>query len=93
MQRSDALKWFWPFMMVAAVAAATLVALPPFQARANAKADEPEFRMTMTVTGTRDAHVADRSVVAIEPYHIQVTAKRVSLLDRLAEHFTQRRSS
>jgi hypothetical protein len=98
MQRTDAVKWFWPFMLVAAVAGATIIALPPFQTRSvlstaeAANAVQPQFRMQTTVVGTREPHVADR-VVAIEPYRILVTAKRVTLLDRLAEHFAQRKSS
>ena len=74
MERTDAVKWFWPFMLVGAVAGATIIALPPFQAKASA--DVPQFRMQMTVLGVREAHVADRNVVAMEPYRIQVTAKR-----------------
>ena len=50
--------------------------------------------MQMTVLGAREPHVADASVVAIEPYHLQVTAKRThTLLDRLAERFVQRKPS
>jgi len=90
MERTDALKWFWPFMLVAAAAAATIIALPPFPVKANP--GEPQFRMQVTVMGARDPHVADRDVVAIEPYRVLVTAKRTpTLLDRVAEHFAQRK--
>ena len=98
MQRTDAVKWFWPFMFVAALAAATVIALPPFQAKPllstaeAANIQEPQFRMQTTVVGTREPHVADR-VVAIEPYRIEVTARRLTLLDRLAGHFGQRKPS
>lgn len=92
MQRTDAVKWFWPFMLVAAVAAATIIALPPFQPKAYA--DGPQFRTQMTVVGAREPHVADASVVAIQPYSIQVTARRPqTLLDRLAGHFVLRKPS
>jgi len=86
MQRTEAVKWFWPFMLVAALAAATLIALPPFQANgvlstAEAASGFPlQFRIQTTVVGTRATHVADRAV-ALEPYRIQVTAKRAAAID------------
>jgi hypothetical protein len=80
MQRTEAVKWFWPFVLVATVAAATIIALPPFASKAFA---EPQFRMQLTVTAQR-ADVADLTPVKIEPSRILVTAKRPSILDRLA---------
>jgi hypothetical protein len=100
MQRTDAVKWFWPFMLAAVVAAATIIALPPFQTKhvlsgvEAATADEPQFRMQLTVTGARESNVADRALFAIEPYPISVTAKRApTLLERLAGALTQRKPS
>ena len=88
-QRTDAVKWFWPFMLVAALAAATIIAFPPFPAKATA--EEPQFRMSITVTA-RDPHVADRTPVTIVPSHITVLGKRSpSLIDRLAGFLSQRR--
>ena len=88
-QRTDAVKWFWPFMLVAALAAATIIAFPPFPAKA--AAEEPQFRMLITVTA-RDPHVADRTPVTIEPSHITVLGKRpASIIDRLAGFLPQRR--
>jgi hypothetical protein len=95
-QRTDAAKWFWPFMLVAAVAGATIIALPPFPTKSMlstaeaANAVQPQFRMQTTVVGTREPHVADR-VVAIEPYRIQVTAKRMTVLG--GSHNTALRAS
>jgi hypothetical protein len=88
MQHTDAVKWFWPFMLVAALAAATIIAYPPFAAKATA--GEPQFRMLITVTA-RDPHVADRTPVTIEPSHITVLGKRSpSLIDRLAGFLPRR---
>lgn len=81
MQRTDAAKWFWPFMLVAAIAAATVIALPnstPAEATA-----PPQFRMVMTVTA-RPAATETLLPVAIEPYCIEVKGKRPSILERLA---------
>ena len=85
MERTDALKWFWPFMIVAALAAATIVALPQFAARA--ASPEPQFRMLVQVTAQRphvgDAvHVSDAQVDG--RYCIEVKAKRPSFIQRLA---------
>jgi hypothetical protein len=88
-QRTDAAKWFWPFMLVAAIAAATIIAFPPFPAKATA--EEPQFHMSITVSA-RDPHVADRTPVTIEPLHITVLGKRSpSFIDRLAGFLPQRR--
>ena len=88
-QRTDAVKWFWPFMLVAAIAAATIIAFPPFPAKA--AAEEPQFRMSITVSA-RDPDVADRTPVTIEPAHITVLGKRSpSLIDRLAGFLPQRK--
>ncbi|HUH94000.1 MAG TPA: hypothetical protein VL742_12795 [Casimicrobiaceae bacterium] len=81
MQRTDAAKWFWPFMLVAALAAATVIALPSWTpAEATA---QPRFRMLVTVTA-RPAATETALPVAIDPYCIQVKAKRPSILERLA---------
>jgi hypothetical protein len=96
MQRTDAVKWFWPFMLSAVVAAATIIALPPsvLSGVEGATADEPQFRMQLTVTGASESNVADRALFAIEPYPINVTAKRApTLLERLAGALTQRKPS
>ena len=81
MQRTDAAKWFWPFMLVAAIAAATVIALPnPVPAEA---AQRPQFRMLVTVTAPRDASETVLPV-AMDRYYIEVKAKRPSILERLA---------
>jgi len=82
MQRTDAAKWFWPFMLVAALAAATVIALPtstPAQAT-----PQPQFRMLVTVTARPAALTETVLPVALAPYCIQVRAKRPSILERLA---------
>ncbi|HZI83111.1 MAG TPA: hypothetical protein VFF44_04305 [Casimicrobiaceae bacterium] len=84
MQRTDAVKWFWPFMLVASLAAGTIVALPPLAA-AKADSAEPRFRMLVTVTA-RQSDLAEAGLpVAIEPACIVVKAKRpASMLDRFS---------
>ena len=42
MQRSEAAKWFWPFVLVAALAAAIVIAFSPF-AQMKAPLAEPEI--------------------------------------------------
>ena len=90
MERTDAVKWFWPFMFVAALAAATIVALPQF---AGSKEPEPQFRMLVTVTAqaphaTEALHVSDGIAAAdaapAERYCIEVKAKRPSMIERFA---------
>jgi len=95
MERTNALKWFWPFMFVAALAGATIVALPQF---ATSKESEPQFRMLMTVTAQRPnvgdtMQVADVTPVAIEHYCIEVKAKRPTFIERLAGAFSHGQSS
>jgi hypothetical protein len=95
MERTNALKWFWPFMIVAALAAATIVALPQFAGRA---APEPQFRMLVKVTAQQphvgDAmHVSDVTPAATERYCIQVKAKRLSIIERLADALSHRQST
>ncbi|HTS20713.1 MAG TPA: hypothetical protein VMN79_02780 [Casimicrobiaceae bacterium] len=90
MERTDALKWFWPFMLVAAVAAATIVALPTFTPKATA--DEPQFRMLVTVTA-KPSDVVALTPVMLDPSCIRVLAKRPpSLIERMAGHFSSQRS-
>jgi hypothetical protein len=90
MERTDAVKWFWPFMFVAALAAATIVALPQFAA---SKEPEPQFRMLVKVTGkapraTEALHVSDGiatvEATPMERYCIEVKAKRPSMIERFA---------
>jgi hypothetical protein len=90
MERTDAVKWFWPFMFVATLAAATIVALPQF---ADSKEPEPQFRMLVKVTAQvphemQALHVSDGIAAAdaapMERYCIQVKAKRPSLMERFA---------
>jgi hypothetical protein len=99
MERTNALKWFWPFMIVAALAAATIVALPQF---AGSKEPEPQFRMLVKVTAPR-AHVSDAMQVSdataptdatsTERYCIQVKAKRPTLIERFADALSHRQPS
>ncbi|HET9765008.1 MAG: hypothetical protein ACM3OA_13275 [Acidobacteriota bacterium] len=87
MQRTDAAKWFWPFILVAAIAAATVIALPT-SAPAGATA-QPQFRMLVTVN-PRPAATATITPVAIDPYCIEVKAERPpSALGRLAGPVSQ----
>jgi hypothetical protein len=82
MQRTDAAKWFWPFMLVAAIAGATVVALP-----ASAPVEvtpQPQFRMVVTVTARPSGLAQTLRPVALDPYRIEVKAKRPSILERLA---------
>jgi len=83
-------------MIVAALAAATIVALPQFAARE--LPPEPQFRMLVKVTAQQphvgDAmHVSDTTSGAIERYCIQVKAKRPSLIERLAGALSHRQST
>jgi hypothetical protein len=92
MQRSEAAKWFWPFVLVAALAAAIVIAFSPF-VQTKAPLGEPEFRMLVTVTA-KQPHVADRIPVSIEPSHIVVVANRSpSILDRLVGLLPQRKQT
>ena len=92
MLRTDALKWFWPFMLVAALAGATIIALPPF-VPAKATAAEPQFRMLITVKA-QQPHVADAIPVTIDPSRIEVNAKRpASIIERLAALLPHRHPS
>jgi hypothetical protein len=96
MERTNALKWFWPFMIVAALAAATIVALPQFAARE--ASPEPQFRMLVNVTAQRPhfadvMQVSDATSVAADRYCIEVKAKRPSFIQRLAGVFSHGQSS
>ena len=92
MQRTDALKWFWPFMLVATLAAATIIAFPP-SAPAKASADEPQFRMVVQVVA-RMPHVSEATPVTLEPSCIEVKAKRPTPVSaRFASGFAQRRQA
>jgi len=92
MQRSEAAKWFWPFVLVAALAAAIVIAFSPF-AQLKAPLAEPEFRMLVTVTA-KQPQVAASTPVSIEPTHIVVVASRSpSIVDRLVGLLPQRKQS
>jgi hypothetical protein len=94
MERTNALKWFWPFMIVAALAAATIVALPQFAGRG--ASPEPQFRMLVKVTA-QQPHVGDAmhvsDVTPNDRYCIQVKAKRPSIIERLAGALSHRQST
>ena len=92
MERTNALKWFWPFMIVAALAAATIVALPQFAGRG--APPEPQFRMLVKVTAQKPhvggaVHVSDATSEATGRYCIEVKAKRPSFIQRLAGALSQ----
>lgn len=92
MQRSEAARWFWPFVLVAALAAAIVIAFSPF-AQLKAPLAEPEFRMLVTVTA-KQPQVAASTPVSIEPSHIVVVASRSpSIVDRLVGLLPQRKQS
>ncbi|HEX8009890.1 MAG TPA: hypothetical protein VF814_02975 [Casimicrobiaceae bacterium] len=89
MQRSEAAKWFWPFIGVAALAAAIVIGLSFVQPKATT--GTPDFRMLVTVTAQRP-HVAERTRVTIEPSHIVVIGPRTpSILERLLGLLQQRK--
>jgi hypothetical protein len=92
MQRSEAAKWFWPFVLIAALSAAIVIAFSPF-VQPKAPLGEPEFRMLVTVTA-QAPHVAERTPVTIEPSHIVVVGSRSpSIVDRLVGLLPQRKQS
>ncbi len=92
MQRSEAAKWFWPFVLVAALAAAIVIAFSPF-AQLKAPLAEPDFRMLVTVTA-KQPDVEGRTPVSIEPSHIVVVGRRSpSIVDRLVGLLPQRKQS
>ena len=92
MQRSEAAKWFWPFVLIAALSAAIVIAFSPF-VQPKAPLGEPEFRMLVTVTA-QAPHVAERTPVIIEPSHIVVVGSRSpSIVDRLVGLLPQRKQS
>ncbi len=93
MQRTDALKWFWPFMLVASLAAATIVALSPLAAAKTTWA-EPRFRMLVTVTAKQSDLAEVGLPVAIEPSCILVKAKRpATILERFTALLPHREPS
>jgi hypothetical protein len=92
MQRSEAAKWFWPFVLVAAFAAAIVIAFSPF-VQLKTPLAEPEFRMLVTVTA-KEPQVAERTPASIEPSHIVVVGSRSpSIVDRLVGLLPQRKQS
>jgi len=93
MQRSEAAKWFWPFVLIATLSAAIVIAFSPF-VEPKAPLGEPEFRMLVTVTAQRP-HVAERTPVSIEPSHIVVVGSRSSssIVDRLVGLLPHRKQS
>lgn len=89
MQRTEAAKWFWPFMLVAAFAAAAVIGLSAF-VQSKAMSSEPEFRMVVAVTAATP-HV-EGTPVTIEPSRIEVVGTRsLSIVDRLAALLPQRK--
>lgn len=90
MQSTRALKWFWPFMGVAALAATTIIAYPSFASKA--MSEEPQFRMLVKVSAY-GPQVETFTPVTIEPSCILVKGKRpASMLHRLATLFSRPQS-
>jgi hypothetical protein len=91
MQRTEAAKWFWPFMLVAALAAAVVIGLSAF-VQSKAMSGEPEFRMVVAVSAPTP-HV-EGTPVTIEPSRIEVVGTRSrSIVDRLAALLYRRQRS
>ena len=89
MQRTEAAKWFWPIMLVAALAAAAVIGLSAF-VQSKAMPDEPAFRMVIAVSA-QAPHV-EATAVNIEPSRIEVIGTRSpSIVDRLAALLPQRK--
>jgi len=82
MHRTDATRWFWPFIGIAALAATIVIGLSA-QAQSKAIRGEPDFRMVVTVSAPAP-HAEKRTAVAIEPSRIEVVGTRSqSIVDRL----------
>ena len=92
MQRSEAAKWFWPFVLIAALSAAIVIAFSPF-VQPKAPLGEPDFRLLVTVTAEAP-QLAERTPVTIEPSHIVVVGSRSpSIVERLVGLLPQRKQS
>jgi hypothetical protein len=90
MQRTEAAKWFWPFVFVAVVAAAIVIGSSAL-VQAKGASGEPDFRMKISVIAHR-ADVSERTAVMLEPSHLVVVAARApSILDQLAGLLPQRK--
>jgi archaellin len=90
MRRTEAGKWFWLFMLVAALAAATVIGLSAF-VQSKAMSGEPDFRIVIAVTA-QQPQVAERTRVSIEPSRIEVVGTRSpSIVDRLAALLAHRK--
>jgi hypothetical protein len=82
MHRTDAAKWFWPFLGVAALAATIVIGLSAHP-QSKAMRGEPDFRMVVEVSAPAP-HVEARTAVMIEPSRIEVMGTRSqSIIDRL----------
>ena len=89
MQRTEAAKWFWPTMLVAALAAVAVIGFSG-SVQSRATSVEPAFRMVVSVTAATP-HV-ERTAVTIEPSRIEVVGTRSrSIVDRLAALLPQRK--
>jgi hypothetical protein len=82
MHRTDAARWFWPFLGVAALAATIVIGLPAYM-QSKAMLGEPDFRMVVTVSAPV-SHVDGSTKVTIEPSRIEVIGTRApSIVERL----------
>ena len=82
MHRTDAARWFWPFLGVAGLAAAIVIGLSAY-VQSQATPGAPDFRMVVAVSATAP-QVGERAVVTIEPSRIEIIGKRSpSMVDRL----------
>jgi hypothetical protein len=82
MHRTDAAKWFWPFLGIAALAATIVIGLSAY-AQPKAMRGEPDFRMVVTVSA-QAARADEVTEVTIEPSRIDVVGTRSpSIVDRL----------
>jgi hypothetical protein len=92
MHRSEAQKWFWPFVGIAAVAAAIVIGLSAF-VQSKAMSGEPEFRMVIAVTAQPE-HGLQRTSATTEPGHVEVAGTRSpSIIERLAALLPRRERS
>jgi hypothetical protein len=82
MHRTDAARWFWPFLGIAALAATIVIGLSAY-VQSKAMRGEPDFRMVVAVDASAP-HIRGRTAVTIEPSRIEVIGTRSpSFVDRL----------
>jgi len=92
MQRSEAAKWFWPFVLVAALAAAIVIAVSTY-VPPKATPGEPELRMLVAVAAAEGRATEPTPVVFEAPRIVVIGHRSPSILDRLEALLPQRKQS